>query len=147
MLDGLNILVAEDDAGVAMMLTGILDDLGHRVVAVVDTAEAAVAAAAVHSVDLALVDVWLANGSNGLSAVRVLAGRHGVPSVVCSAHSLEEEALAAGAVAFLGKPFRVSALEAALLEAPSAPHHPPGPGTGTGRTLGGGRSGPHPLTR
>ncbi|MBP2290936.1 response regulator [Azospirillum rugosum] len=141
MLDGLNILVAEDDAGVAMMLTGILDDLGHRVVAVVDTAEAAIAAAAKHPVDLALVDVWLARGSNGLTAVRVLAGRHGIPSIVCSAHSLAEEAQAAGAVAFLGKPFRMAELEAALLRAPTLPLHPPGAG------LDGALPGPVPLAR
>lgn len=126
MLDGLNILVAEDDASVAMMLTGVLEDLGHRVVTVVDTAEAAIAAAVSLPIDLALVDVWLANGSNGLTAVRALAGRHAVPSIVCSAHSLAEEAQAAGAVAFLSKPFRVADLEAALAAALSGPRHPPG---------------------
>ncbi|WP_448204651.1 response regulator [Azospirillum sp. sgz302134] len=111
---GLNILVAEDDACVAMTLSGILADLGHSVVEVVDTAEMAIDAAAGRSIDLALIDVWLAQGSNGLTAVRQLATRYRVPSIVCSAHTAATEAYAAGAAAFLGKPFRVVDLETAL---------------------------------
>ena len=111
------ILVAEDDPHIAAALCAILCDVGHRVVRVVDTAEAAIRVAAERRLDLAIVDVWLANGSNGLAAVEHLMMRHGVPAVVCSAHSRAEEAYAAGAVAFLEKPFRVADLERALATA------------------------------
>lgn len=114
MADCLDILVAEDDPCIAAMLADILDDLGHRVVGVVDTAEGAINFTAGKGVDVAVIDVWLANGSNGLTAVRHLTSRNGIPVIVCSGHAAAQDALAAGAIAFLEKPFRIADLERAL---------------------------------
>lgn len=114
MADCLDILVAEDDPCIAAMLADILDDLGHRVVGVVDTAEGAISFAAKKSVDVAVIDVWLAHGSNGLTAARHLTGRNGIPVIVCSGHAAVQDALPAGAIAFLEKPFRIADLERAL---------------------------------
>ncbi|CAO3437023.1 response regulator [Azospirillum endophyticum] len=114
MADCLDILVAEDDPCIAAMLADILDDLGHRVVGVVDTAERAIDFAAGKAVDLAVIDVWLAHGSNGLTAARHLTDRNGIPVIVCSGHAAAQDARAAGAVAFLEKPFRIADLERAL---------------------------------
>lgn len=113
----LDILVVEDDPHIVLALSAILEDLGHRVVRVVDTAAEAIRASGELPVDLALVDVWLADGSNGLTAVEHLSTVRKVPSVVCSAHSSAEDAYAAGASAFLEKPFRVADLERALAAA------------------------------
>lgn len=114
MADCLDILVAEDDPCIAAMLADILDELGHRVVGVVDTAEAAIGFTAEKSFDVALIDVWLAHGSNGLTAVRHLTDRNGIPVIVCSGHAAAQDARAAGAIAFLEKPFRITDLERAL---------------------------------
>ncbi|MBK1840186.1 response regulator [Azospirillum sp. YIM B02556] len=114
MADCLDILVAEDDPCIAAMLADILDDLGHRVVAVVDTAERAIDFAVGKAVDVAVIDVWLAGGSNGLTAARHLTDRNGIPVIVCSGHAAAQDARAAGAVAFLEKPFRITDLERAL---------------------------------
>ncbi|CAO3358042.1 response regulator [Azospirillum melinis] len=114
MADCLDILVAEDDPCIAAMLADILDELGHRVVGVVDTAEAVIDLTAGKAVDVAVIDVWLAHGSNGLTAVRHLTGRNGIPVIVCSGHAAAQDALAAGAIAFLEKPFRIADLERAL---------------------------------
>ncbi|WP_169732833.1 response regulator [Azospirillum halopraeferens] len=108
------ILIAEDDQHIAAALCAIFDDFGHRVVRVVDTAEAAIRAAVERRFDLAVIDVWLANGSNGLVAVERLAVRHRIPAIVCSAHARAEESFAAGAAAFLEKPFCVADLERAV---------------------------------
>ena len=117
------ILIAEDDPHIVLALSAILGDLGHRIVQVVDTAEDAMRVADAHAIDLALIDVWLANGSNGLAAVEHLASRR-IPAIVCSAHSKAEEAYAAGAAAFLEKPFRVADLERALAIALAPPKSP-----------------------
>lgn len=110
----LDILIVEDDPHIVLALSAILEDLGHKVVQVVDTAAKAIRVADELPLDLALVDVWLADGSNGLTAVEHLSAVRKVPSVVCSAHSSAEDAYAAGASAFLEKPFRVADLERAL---------------------------------
>ncbi|MBP2300525.1 response regulator [Azospirillum picis] len=114
MADRLDILIAEDDPCIAEMLSEILGDLGHHVVGVVDTAEGVVGFAGRQLFDLAVVDVWLADGSNGLDAVRHLTGRLGIPAIVCSGHAAAQDAFAAGAAAFLEKPFRIADLEHAL---------------------------------
>jgi CheY-like chemotaxis protein len=133
MPNGLDILVAEDDPCIAAMLSDVLSDLGYCVVRIVDTAEDAIGFAAEGHVDLVVADVWLADGSNGLTAVRQLADLYGIPAIVCSGHALAEEAQAAGAVAFLEKPFRITDLERALDRAVAAigvpartPTYPPG---------------------
>ena len=130
MPNGLNILIAEDDPCIAMMLSDVLSDLGHRVVKIVDTAEEAIRLAGEQPFDLAVVDVWLANGSNGLIAVRQRMGRYDSPASVCSGHAAAEEARAAGALAFLEKPFRITDLERALDHAvPTAGTPAVAPGT------------------
>lgn len=120
MTDCLDILVAEDDPCIAAMLADILADLGHHVVGVVDTAEGAIDFTAGNAADVAVVDVWLAHGSNGLTALRHLTGRNGIPVIVCSGHAAAQDALAAGAIAFLEKPFRIADLEGALERAMEA---------------------------
>lgn len=63
---------------------------------------------------LRLIDVWLAHGSNGLTAVRHLTDRNGIPVFVCSGHASAQDARTAGAIAFRKKSFRLSDLECAF---------------------------------
>lgn len=75
----LKILIVEDDAQLASTLKYLVEDNPrYRVVARADDLDSAVAAAAEHDPDLALVDLRLANGSTGFS-VAVRLGDYGVP--------------------------------------------------------------------
>jgi DNA-binding response OmpR family regulator len=75
----LKILIVEDDAQLASTLKYLVEDNPrYRVVARADDLDSAVAAAAEHDPDLALVDLRLANGSTGFS-VAVRLGDYDVP--------------------------------------------------------------------
>jgi signal transduction histidine kinase/streptogramin lyase/ActR/RegA family two-component response regulator len=122
------ILLVEDDATVADVITGLLQMQGHRVVRVAQgLAALAEFEAAQH--DLALIDLDLP-GVDGLALARMLRAREGqsgkvrMPLIGISARSAgNEEALclAAGMDAFLRKPLTGDALGRAIADAePSA---------------------------
>jgi two-component system, response regulator PdtaR len=117
MASNLRLLIAEDDELVVLGLTLVMEQLGYDVCGVARTAVEAVDIAERHRPDLALVDVALANGSNGLYAAREISSRLGIPVVVCSAHATAAEAHAAGASHFLMKPFGIAALADAVSSA------------------------------
>lgn len=81
----LNILVVEDEAMVAMLIEDALTLHGHHVVGVVDTLADALAVADRHRPDIALCDVRLALGDNGVVVAEALAAR-GIPSVFLSGY-------------------------------------------------------------
>jgi two-component system, response regulator PdtaR len=65
----LKILIVEDDAQLATTVKYLVEDNPrYRVVATVDDAEAAIAAAEEHEPDLVLLDLHLARGTTGFSA-------------------------------------------------------------------------------
>lgn len=73
----LKILIVEDDSQLAVTLKYLVEDNPrYRVVATVEHAEAAIAAAEDHQPDLALVDLHLARGSTGFSVAVRLADFH-----------------------------------------------------------------------
>src|ERR1700712_5367285 len=104
----LTVLVVDDDFRVANMHAGIVDAMpGFAVVGTVNTLAAARVA---DPVDLALVDVYLPDGS-GVDLVREL---HGDTMVLTAATEAEtiRAAVAAGAVSYLVKPFATTELAA-----------------------------------
>jgi two-component system, response regulator PdtaR len=114
MASRVRLIIVEDDALVVIGITLVLEEYGCEICGVAATAEEGIALADLHRPDLALVDVALADGSDGLMAARVISGRLGIPVVVCSAHATAEQALAAGACHFLMKPFDAMALSDAV---------------------------------
>jgi PAS domain S-box-containing protein len=124
-LDGVRLLVVEDDADTRDLLVTALGERGAEVAAAGSVAEA-MAALALGSPD-ALVSDLAMPGEDGyalLRRVRVLPGRAGrVPALALSAHTgraARDRALAAGFQVHLEKPVEVSALAetiAALLRA------------------------------
>lgn len=62
-MTGLNILVAEDDALLAMLLAELLETMGHTVCATETTEAGAVQAAATYLPDLMILDCHLASGT------------------------------------------------------------------------------------
>ena len=117
MASNARLLIAEDDELVVLGLTLVMEQLGYEVCGIARTAAEAVDMAERHCPDLALVDVALADGSNGLYAAREISGRLSIPVVVCSAHATAAEAHAAGASHFLMKPFGIAALADAVSSA------------------------------
>lgn len=106
----LSVLVVDDDFRVANMHAGIVDAMpGFAVAATANTLAAARQAA---PVDLALVDVYLPDGS-GIDFIRELRGDSMVLTAATEADTVRA-AMAAGAVSYLVKPFATTELAARL---------------------------------
>lgn len=106
----LTVLVVEDDFRVANMHAGIVDAMpGFTVSATVNTVAAARKAG---PVDLALVDVYLPDGS-GIDLIRDLRCDSIVLSAATEADTIRA-AIAAGALGYLVKPFAPTELAARL---------------------------------
>ncbi len=118
----LHVLIADDHAANRMVLQGVLQKAGHRILMVED-GEAALDALAVDAFDLAIVDLHMPSlsGIDLLHQLRVMeaGGRERTPVVVLSADATPESVQActnAGARAFIAKPFAVSRLLDAIAE-------------------------------
>lgn len=109
------ILVAEDEVFIALDLEAFLEEHHFDVCGIASTAREAVDLAAEHGPALALVDVRLADGSNGLEAVSTLC-RRGIPSIVISGHASRREVEAAGAVGLVPKPLDLERLLRLILD-------------------------------
>ena len=82
--DPLTVMVVADDAEAAADLTELLTEAGHRVVGPFHNAAAAEAAAALHPVDIALLDLNLSDGATGVDLASDLTGRWDVQVVFIS---------------------------------------------------------------
>lgn len=106
----LTVLVVDDDFRVAHMHAGIVEALPGFTV--VGTANTLAAARKVAPVDLALVDVYLPDGS-GIDLVRELTGDAMMLSAATEAETVRA-AFAAGALSYLVKPFAPTELAARM---------------------------------
>jgi two-component system, response regulator PdtaR len=100
----LRIMVVEDDALIGMLLTEMLEGLGHGVCAVACTEPEAVEAALRCKPDLMLVDARLRDGS-GLSAVTEILRSGFIPHIFVTGDAAEVQSLRPGVVV-IDKPFR-----------------------------------------
>ncbi len=110
LVNKLRILLVEDDALIGLLLEELLSALGHAVVEIAATEQAAVAAAARLSPDLMIVDVTLARG-DGISAMRAILAARAMPHIFMTGARSGD--LPAGSIA-LRKPFQERHLVAAL---------------------------------
>ncbi len=115
-LQGLRILVAEDETLVLMELEDMLGELGCEIVGPVSTVGAALAAIRQTEFDGALLDMNL-HGERALPAAEALLAK-GIPFVLCTGYAKAngEEAAMKDAPR-LSKPFTLQSLRAALSEA------------------------------
>lgn len=111
------ILVVEDEALVALYTQELLEDAGHTVVGLAATGESALALAARERIDLALLDIRLPGGMDGIAVGEALRTRHGIPVIFISG-TLDCETLARTSsvqpVACLQKPVRPGELLSAV---------------------------------
>lgn len=100
------LLIVEDEALVALGVRLLLEDSGYHVTGAAVSAPEAIELAALARPELALVDVRLAHGTNGVMLAKALQGRFCIPSILVTAHLDYEEAAQARALGLLRKPFR-----------------------------------------
>ncbi len=110
----LRIAIAEDNWFVAEHLRSELVALGHTVVGLARTGEQLVELVVRERPDLALLDIRLADGSDGLAAAREVQERLSVPAIAVTGHLTAGEAKAADLLGLLRKPYTSAGLQAVL---------------------------------
>ena len=116
----MRVLIAEDDAIIAMHLAMLVAQLGHEVCATVAFATDAVARAVALRPDVVLMDIRLAGGSSGIDAARELYARQGLRCIFLSANldeAARTELLPCDPIDFVGKPVLPVQLQRALKKA------------------------------
>jgi CheY-like chemotaxis protein len=127
----LHVLVAEDNATNRLVVTRMLERLGHRVDAVENGREA-VAAVTATRYDLVLMDVMMPemDGLTATAAIRALPGagaRTPILGLTANAMRADEEAgLAAGMDHFATKPISADRLQRAIAQVVGARDRPAG---------------------
>lgn len=122
--DKLPVLVVEDEYLVALYLEDALDDLGYRCCGVAGTAEEALSMAESERPAIALVDIGLRGGGDGIALASGLRDHFGVAVIFLSGSSDPEtrrRAEVAQPRGFLSKPCMDDELAAALRSTLAAP--------------------------
>jgi CheY-like chemotaxis protein len=101
----LTVMVVEDDPGMASDLTELLVSAGHGVVGPFADAASAGTAAALHALDLALLDINLADGADGVALARKLKDSWGVPVIFLTGNVAAAAENARLATALVLKPY------------------------------------------
>jgi len=111
------ILIVEDEPIVALDLYQEIQQMGCEVLGVAESADEALVAASVCRPDLALMDIRIVGGMDGIQTARLLSGVYGTPSVFLTSYS-DETTIARAARAmpygYLTKPFKSSELKATM---------------------------------
>jgi DNA-binding response OmpR family regulator len=114
---GAGVLIVEDQVLIAVHLQDLVEEAGHRVSAIAHDTAAAVAAAARQRPAFAIMDLRLANGSNGLDAAQQLYESFGVRCLFVSANIDDEvrrKAARFESLGYIGKPFLPAEVIAAV---------------------------------
>ncbi|MEZ0261585.1 MAG: ATP-binding protein [Alphaproteobacteria bacterium] len=129
-LPPMNILVAEDNAINARVISHLLSSKGHHVT-VVQNGSAAVSAVKIHPYSLILMDVNMPvmNGIDATINIRKLGAHYArIPIIGLTANILDEyvrKCYAAGMNAYVAKPFSPEALLGAMVNVMKAPEEKP----------------------
>jgi two-component system, response regulator PdtaR len=111
-MDALRVLVAEDNALIAVLLEQLLAGMGHEVCATAATESETVIAAARYKPDLMIVDAGLGQGS-GVSAVEAILWTRPIAHVFISGDAERVRLHQPGAIV-VRKPFRQVELARAI---------------------------------
>ncbi len=115
-MNSAKILIAEDEAIVAMEIESYLIKLGYKVIDTCATADEAYNKAIANDVDLILMDIYLMEG-DGIDASMRIKKEKNVPIIFLTAHIDEEtieRAIKVNPTAYLMKPFNRQELFAAV---------------------------------
>jgi len=117
------ILIVEDETIVAESLSQLLVHAGHKVVGIANDERSAIAGASMGRPDLVLMDIRLANGSDGIETAKKIQANRSVMVLFLSAQhdrGTRERAAALQPAGFMPKPFMPVELIAAVAAACSA---------------------------
>lgn len=109
------ILIVEDEGLIAHDISGRLEALGHVVIDIVSTAEAAVEIAP--QADVILMDIRIDGPRDGVDAAREIRQKYHLPVIFLSANadrSTLDRAMLTGPFAYLIKPIATSTLQSAI---------------------------------
>lgn len=109
----MRVLIVEDDMAVAGALGPMVSEAGHDLVGLAADRDTAIALIAQASVDLALVDLHLADGWTGADVARA-AAENGVAAVFTTANPSMLPPDLAGACAVMSKPYTPRQVQACL---------------------------------
>ncbi|MBG0809586.1 response regulator [Methylosinus sp. H3A] len=113
-----DVLIIEDEPLIALDLRGLVEELGHKVVAVARTHKEAVETISRTPPGLILADIQLADGSSGLEAVNEILGSLSTPVIFVTAYPERFLTGEPPEPAFLiAKPFSVDSLKAIISQA------------------------------
>jgi CheY-like chemotaxis protein len=103
----MNVLVVEDERLILMMLSRLITDLGHTVVAGLSSAEAALDFLEQRRVDFVLLDIRLEGAMDGVDAGTVIHQKWRIPFAYATAYTdknTQDRAKATDPIAVLSKP-------------------------------------------
>ncbi len=89
-----NILIIDDESSIRESLSGILEDEGFRTIAA-SSAEEGLELIETENVSLVLLDIWLGEGMDGMTALTRIKERHEIPVIMISGHGTIETAVQA----------------------------------------------------
>ena len=116
----MRVMIVEDDAAIALDLSGLVEGLGHDVVGIAESAQTALDLSAASGPDLALVDVRISGEADGTEVATVLRERDDVRSLFLTAYTdpdTRDRAQASWPLGLIAKPVRPTDLAAALTRA------------------------------
>jgi DNA-binding NarL/FixJ family response regulator len=121
---GARLLIIEDEWLIAVQLESYLQAAGCEIVGIAADEREALRLAAAALPDLALVDIRLAGGADGIRAAEELRARHDIPSLFVSGN-LDPQSMARAArvdpAGYLHKPFTAHELVEAVERALASP--------------------------
>lgn len=100
------ILIIDDESSIRQSLCGILEDEGFEAVPA-SSAEEGIEILEVELIDLVLLDIWLGEKMDGMTALGIIKERYHLPVIMISGHGTIETAVQAtrnGAFDFIEKP-------------------------------------------
>jgi len=110
----LNILIVEDERIISMMLSRMVEKLGHHVCACVTSAPAAIESLDRITPDLAFLDINLEGDKDGISVGEILHDRLGIPFAYATAYTdvdTKARATRTAPLAFLAKPVDLESIK------------------------------------
>ncbi len=111
----MQVLIVEDDRVLSLMLTKMVERMGHSVIGAVPSGEEAVEKARSNSIDLILMDIMLEGKIDGIQAMQQInKNRHHVPVIYITGNSdksTRNRAKSTNYIAYLVKPINYDRLK------------------------------------
>ncbi len=123
MADPQRILIVDDNAAIRMILTDMLETMGHKVIGEAADRDAALKIYAEHKPDIVTLDLSLSavGGADGLAVLKALRMADAKAKVIVISGNAQEKVRVmveqAGACCFVGKPIKEEDLNTALAKA------------------------------